>query len=97
MQLYLGGLHGRTVTKSHFGRNSQKRAIAWGVAEGAHWRALEIVSRTIRNHVRRQAVAHVPGRPILPGAAALWQQGYFLKEAAKAPYHWEPEGLRPDA
>jgi hypothetical protein len=97
MQLYLGGLNGLTITKSHFGHNSQVRARNWGIDKGADWQALGVLSRRIQYHIRsRLAVARVPGRPILAHAGRLWREGYALKESAKAPYHWTASGLEHD-
>jgi len=96
MQLYLGGIHGRVITKSHFGHNSEVRAEKWGVSAGANWKALGTVSRKIQYHIaKRLAVDRVPGRPVLAGAAALWNSGYELKESAKSPHKWSHEGLCP--
>src|SRR4051812_1317193 len=37
VQLYLGGVHGRVITKSHYGHNSRERAEKWGVSGEADW------------------------------------------------------------
>jgi hypothetical protein len=98
MQLYLGGLNGRAITKSHFGHNSQARARKWGLEKGVDWESFGVLSRRFQYHIRsRLAVAKVPGRPILSHAADLWRGGYALKESARAPYHWTGSGLERDA
>lgn len=86
IQLYLGGIHERIITKSHFGYNSEKRARAWGHAEEVDWTALAKLSHRIQYHIRRRlAVARVPGRPVLREALELARGGYVLKEAAQSP------------
>ncbi len=98
MQLYLGELGEKILTKTHFGHNSEARAIKWNVHTGVDWPELMRVSRRIQSHVRRRmAIDRVPGRPILPQAAQLWKRGYLLKEGMGAPWHWESSGLVRDA
>jgi hypothetical protein len=98
MHLYFGGLTGRTITKSHFGHHSQASARSWRLEAGADWPELSVLSRRIKYQIgSRLAVAEVPGRPILMHAAALWRQGYVLKESARSPYHWSLAGLEQDA
>jgi hypothetical protein len=95
IQLYLGGVHGRIVTKSHFGHNSERRAQVWGVADGVNWDGLKKLSNKIQYHIRnRLAVAKVPGRPVLPEAYSLAKAGYQLKEMAQAPWQYslDPDG-----
>ena len=97
MQLYLGGQKELVITKSHFGYRSEKGARAWGVGEGVDWDGLTRLGRRIQYRIRKMAVAKVPGRPILPGAAKLWQEeGLLLKQSFGQPYHWEDAGLFPD-
>jgi len=94
MQLDLGGVfesvkHGRVLTKTHFGHNTEDRATNWNIAEGADWEALKKVSTRIQFHVRQQlSVAKVPGRSVLEHAYELAQAGYKLKELAQAPFAW---------
>jgi hypothetical protein len=90
MQLYLGGVHDRIVTVSHFGHWSQAGARKWGKDIGVDWDALKTLSNRIQYHVRRRlAVARVPGRPVLPEAYKLARSGYALKEAAQTPWQYE--------
>ena len=82
MQLYLGGVCDRVVTKSHFGHQSRVQAEAWGVANGVNWEALKTLSKRIRYHIRKRlAAGKVPGRPVLPQALELARAGYALKDA----------------
>jgi hypothetical protein len=89
IQLYLGGVIGHTITKSHFGHQSQKRAKAWGLDRGTNWEALSKVSSRIQYHIRKIAAAKIPGRPILPQAYELACAGYALKEAVQTPWQYE--------
>lgn len=90
MQLYLGGVNGRIVTKSHFGHYTEREAAAWDLAEGVNWRALAKTSNRIQYHIRRRlAVAKVPGRPVLAEAYTFVQNGYELREAAQTPWKYE--------
>jgi hypothetical protein len=69
-QLYLGGITGTVIEKTHFGHDSRARATAWNVHHGVDWAELMRVSRRIQSHIRRQlAVDRVPGLPILAQAA----------------------------
>ncbi len=93
VQLYLGGVHGRAITKSHIGHNSETRARNWGNKGGVDWAALKKLSNRLRYHVsRRLAVAKAPGRPVLPAAHALVKQGYLLKELAHSDWSHEIKG-----
>jgi hypothetical protein len=86
VQLYLGGLHARIVTKSHFGHGSERGARSLGYRSGVDWKALAKLSNRVRYHVsKRLAVAKVPGRPVLSAAYELYREGYELKEAAAHP------------
>lgn len=83
IQLYLGGTHGRTITSSHYGHNSEARARKWGHSEGVDWAALKSLSNKIQYHIRgRLALARVPGRPVLAEAYGYARSGYALKETA---------------
>jgi hypothetical protein len=86
IQLYLGGIHGRTITKSHYGHNSEARARKWGYSDGVDWGALKSLSNRVQYHIRgRLSVARVPGRPVLAEAYGLARSGYALKEDAASP------------
>jgi hypothetical protein len=86
IQFYLGGLHGRVITKSHYGHNSEARARKWGHDEGVDWAALTRLSNKIQYHVRRRlAVARVPGRPVLTEAYDYARAGYALKDEVASP------------
>lgn len=89
VQLYLGGVHARIVTKSHYGHFSERGAARWGDVTQVDWSALSKLSGRVQRHVRRKlGVATVPGRPVLAGAFELHQAGYELKEAAQTPYSY---------
>ncbi len=99
VQLYLGGAGERLLTKSHIGHNSETRARNWGHEDGIDWSALEKLSARLRYHVgRRLAVAKAPGRPVLPAAYELVEQGYLLKEFVQSDWSHEvtrnPAGRR---
>lgn len=90
MQLYLGGVCGRVVTKSHFGHQSKARARAWEVDDGVNWESLKTQSNRIQYHLRtRLAAGKVPGRPVLPQAMELARAGYALKDATQCPDAYE--------
>ena len=90
MQLYLGGVCDRVVTKSHFGHQSQVRAQAWSVDDGVRWESLKKLSNRIQYHIRkRMAAGKVPGMPVLPQAFELAKSGYALKVATKSPMVFE--------
>jgi hypothetical protein len=56
-------------------------SVDWPV----HRRVGGQVTRLVRS---RLAVAHVPGRPILPQALALANSGFALKDSAGTPWHY---------
>ena len=90
IQLYFGGVHGRTLTKSYIGHNSQQRAEAWGALEGVEWAALDKLGSKIRYHIsRRLAVAKAGSLPVLRHAFNLKEAGFSLKEAARSPWEYE--------
>lgn len=90
IQLYLGGVCGRVVTKSHFGHQSQVRARAWQVDDGVNWEALKALSARIQYHVRTRLAAGKAGsRPVLPRAFELAQSEYALKDATQCPDAYE--------
>jgi hypothetical protein len=90
MQLYLGGVCGRVVTVSHFGRQSRVRAQKWDGDHGVNWEALKTVSNRIQYRLRKRlAAGKVPGRPVLAQALGLAQAGYALKLATQTPWQFE--------
>ena len=90
MQLYLAGVCGPVITKSHFGHQSQVRAHACGVDQGVNWEALKKVSNCIQYHLRKRlAVGRGFGRPVLEQAFQLAQAGYALKESIGSRWHYE--------
>jgi len=92
MQLYLGGVCGKVVTRSHFGHQSQNRAQTWEVGGGIDWNALKRLSGKIQYHLRkRMAAAKVRGCPVLPEAFELARSGHALKLATQTPWQYELE------
>ena len=92
IQLYLGGVHERVITKSHFGHFSEVGARKWGLDDGVDWQELKTLSSKIQYHIRKRlAVAKVPGRPVLPKAFELVRSGYALKDAAQTPWEYRLE------
>ena len=83
-QLYLGGVHDRIITTSHFGHFSEKGAVNRGYTSGIDWKAMSKLSNRIRYHIsKRLAAGHAPGRPVLSAAFDLHLKGYELKESAR--------------
>jgi hypothetical protein len=89
VQLYLGGVCERVVTKSHYGHQSQIRAQAWEVDDGVNWDALKTVSNRIQYHVRKLAAGKAGSMPVLPQALGLARAGYALKLATQTPWAFE--------
>jgi hypothetical protein len=90
MQLYLGGVCQRVVTKSHYGHQSQVRAQAWEVDDGVKWEALKTLSNRIQYHVRKRlATGKAGSMPVLPQALELARAGYALKLATQTPWAYE--------
>ena len=90
MQLYLGGVCERAVTRSHFGHWSQVRAQAWDADEGINWEAFKTLSNRIQYHVRKRlAAGRVPGMPVLAQALELARAGYALKPFFRTPWQFE--------
>jgi hypothetical protein len=90
MQLYLGGVCERVVTRSHFGHQSQVRAQTWEVDDGVNWGALKTLSNRIQYHVRKRLAAGKAGSmPVLPQALELARAGYGLKLATQTPWAFE--------
>ncbi len=89
MLLYLGGVCGQVITKSHFGHQNSVWAERRGCA-GVDWEAFKTISNRIQYHIRKRlAVGKVPGRPVLPEAMRLAQAGYALKEMIQSPVQYE--------
>lgn len=90
IQLYLGGVCGRVVTKSHYGHQSRVRAQTWQSDDGVDWAALATLSARIQYHVRtRLSAGRAGSRPVLPQAAELARSGYALKDATQCPYAYD--------
>jgi hypothetical protein len=94
MQLYLGGVCGRVITKSNFGHASSLWAERLGRG-GIDWEAFKSISNRIQYHIRKRLAvgsaryAKLSGRPVLPGAMSLAKAGYALKEAIQSPCQYE--------
>lgn len=86
VQLYLGGVHDRVITKSHYGHFSERGAARWGDVSKVNWGALSKLSGKVQRYVRKLGAGKVPGRPVLAGAYKLSTEGYELKEAAQTPW-----------
>lgn len=90
IQLYLGGVAGEVVTRSHYGHQSQTRAAAWAVDDGVNWHELKALSGRIQYHIRKRlATAKAKACPVLPQAHELARSGYALKMAAQTPWAYE--------
>ena len=90
IQLYLGGVCERVVTKSHYGHQSQIRARAWQLDDGVNWEALKTLSNRIMYHVRKRLATGKAGSlPVLPQAMELARSGYALKQATQTPWAFE--------
>jgi hypothetical protein len=85
IQLYLGGVYEKWLTKTHYGHFSSKGAARWNLEQGVDWEALSKLSNKIQYHIRKRlAVAKVSVLPVLPQAYALAEQGYCLTESANS-------------
>jgi hypothetical protein len=92
IQLYLGGVHGRVITRSHFGHFSEAGARKWGTDKEVNWGELKTLSNKIQYHIRKRlAAGKVPGHPVLPEALDLARHGYSLKDAAQCPWEYSLE------
>jgi len=94
MQLYLGGVCDRVVTKSHYGHQSQVRAQTWELDEGVDWKSLMTLSNRIQYHVRKRlAAGKAASMPVLPQALELARCGYAIKDATQTQwaYKLQPE------
>ena len=82
VQLYLGTVIRGKLKDSHTNHFSQKGAGKWEPI-GTHDTAVEAwdfpritaFSSRLNRQVRKQAVAKIAGRAVLPGALALWEGG----------------------
>jgi hypothetical protein len=91
VQLYLGGIHGRIITHSHYGHFSERGAAKWGDISHVDWVALKKISGRFQRHVSRKlAVAKAPGNPVLADAFEKYREGYELRWAAQNPAVYEP-------
>ena len=94
MRLYLGGVCGRAITKSNFGRTSSLWAERQG-CKGTDWEAFKTISNRIQYHIRKRLAvgsaryAKISGRPVLPEAMRLAEAGYALKEMIQSPWQYE--------
>jgi hypothetical protein len=92
MQLYLGGVIGQVVTRSHFGHQSQSRAAAWNVDNGVNWLELKTLSNRIQYHIRKKlSKSKAASCPVLAQALDLAHRGYTLKMAVQTPWEYQLE------
>ncbi|MEK6703917.1 MAG: hypothetical protein AABZ53_16785 [Planctomycetota bacterium] len=90
MRLQLGRVHGRVLTRSHFGHQSQTRARKWNVDDGVNWETLFKLSSRIGYHVRKKLErAKVDGCPILAHALELAQGGFAFKTMIQAQWEYQ--------
>lgn len=90
IQLYLGGVCGKVVTKSHCGHQSQVRAETWALDDGVNWEAIKALSNHIQYHIRKRlAVGKAGSASVLPKAFDLAQSGFVLKLTAQTPWAYE--------
>jgi hypothetical protein len=89
MRLYLGGVCGRAITTSNFGRTSSLWAERQG-SKGIDWEAFKTLSNRIKYHIRgRLAIGKaVPGCAVLPEAMKLAMAGYALKQTIQNPFQY---------
>lgn len=85
VQLYLESAGADRLASSHTNHNSQKRAETWApiyddVGGPARWDFARISSFSARlnRQIKKQSVAKIRSRPVLPGALALWDAGVAL-------------------
>ncbi len=78
----------KTLSKSNFGVNSERRALGYestytrlGAVSEWNWRAIEKYSRAFSYHIAKKlSVEKISANPVLPGAAQLMKDGYKLQE-----------------
>jgi hypothetical protein len=89
MRLYLGGVCGRAITTSNFGRTSSLWAERQG-RKGTDWEAFKKISDRITYHVRKRLAVGkaVPGCAVLPEAMELAMAGYALKQTIQNPFQY---------
>ena len=89
MQLYLGGVCGRAITTSNFGRTSSLWAERRG-CKGIDWEAFKKISNRITYHIRKRLAVGkaVPGCAVLPEAMELAMAGYALKQSIQNPFQY---------
>lgn len=84
LQLQLGGVHGRELTKSRFCHNTEARARAWestyasrlGQVAAWDWGEITRLSRALQYHIRsRLSSERFKARPVLRAAAAARAAG----------------------
>ncbi|MER2559125.1 MAG: hypothetical protein ABTQ32_00305 [Myxococcaceae bacterium] len=82
IQLYLVGPKGRSLSPSHTNHNTAARAGRWrstypDLEPPSSWdfAAVTRESSRLNRFIRAQAVAKFGSRPVLPGAAALFEAG----------------------
>ncbi len=88
MNLHFGGIcHGKIITSSHFGHNSEKRAQKWqftypeyGATSAWDWKEIAKLSRSIQYQIKNKLSASKSGSsPVLMAASRLQlEQGYEL-------------------
>lgn len=88
VQLNLGSPNNGHLQNSHTNHNSLKRAQAWagtigelGAPQSWDFKRINSFSSRMNREVKKQSVATIGRRSILPGALALWEAGVSL-----APY-----------
>jgi hypothetical protein len=88
LQLQLGGVHGRELTKSRFCHNTEVRARAWesnyasrlGQVAAWDWGEVTRLSRAVQYHIRsRLSSDRFNKRPVLRAAAAARVAGVELR------------------
>jgi hypothetical protein len=90
MRLYLGGVCGRAITTSNFGRTSSRWAERRG-CKGIDWEAFKKISNRITYHIRKRLAVGkaVPGCVVLPEAMKLAIASYALKQFIQNPFQYE--------
>jgi hypothetical protein len=85
VQLYLESVGDNRLGNSHTNHNSQRRAETWAatvddLGDPARWDFARINSFSARlnRQIKKQSVAKIGSRPVLPGALVLWDAGVAL-------------------
>jgi hypothetical protein len=91
VQLYLESVGNDRLSNSHTNHNSQKRAETWAntvddLSDPARWDFARIKSFSARlnRQIKKQSVAKIGSRPVLPGALELWNAGVALGPDSRA-------------